>query len=405
MGLFEKIFPKYGQTKEARRTFQTLTAYRPAFTSWHGMLYESDLVRSSIHAKAKHASKLQIQVLGSAKPKLKTKLAAGPNEWQTWGQFLYRTSTILDVQNTAFIVPVTDVFGAVSGIYTVLPSSCEIVDHQGEAWLRYQFSNGKYAAIPFKECGVLTKFQYRDDFFGESNQALSSTMDLIHIQTQGIAEGVKNAATYRFYASMSTMLNDEDLVKERKRFTRSNLETDGGGMLLFPYTYKDIHQIDSKPFVVNAAQMQLIQTNVFNYFGVNEGILQNKAVGDDWSAFYEGETEPFAIQLSDVLTRMLYTPTERANGAAIMATANRLQYMTNSDKLNVSKDMADRGLMSINEIREIWNMPPLPDGQGDVFPIRGEYYLLDADGKARNRKESEPDANAGTDGTGEGTAE
>ena len=149
MGLFEKIFTKYGQTKDARQTFQTLTAYRPAFTSWNGMLYESDLVRSAIHAKAKHASKLQMQVLGSAKPKLKTRLAAEPNEWQTWGQFLYRTSTILDMQNTAFVIPVTDIFGAVSGIYTVLPSRCEMVEYQGEAWLRYQFSNGKYAAVPF----------------------------------------------------------------------------------------------------------------------------------------------------------------------------------------------------------------------------------------------------------------
>ena len=88
--------------------FQTLTAYTPVFTSWSGQIYESELVRSAIHARATHISKLSVQVQGSAKPKLQTKLKTGPNEWQTWGQFLYRLSTILDVQNTAFLVPVQD---------------------------------------------------------------------------------------------------------------------------------------------------------------------------------------------------------------------------------------------------------------------------------------------------------
>ena len=85
-------------------------------------------------------------------------------------------------------------------------------------------------------------------------------------------------------------------------------------------------------------------------------------------------------------------------GSGIMATANRLQYMTNADKLNVSRDMADRGLMMIDEIRAIWNLPPLPDGLGQVFPIRGEYYLLGAEGTSKSRKEAQPDAPA--DGTG-----
>lgn len=403
MGLLEKIFPKYSKVKDARQTFRALTAYQPTFTSWNGMLYENDLVRSAIHAKAKHASKLQVQVVGSAKPTLRTKLAAGPNEWQTWGQFLYRTSTILDMQNTAFIVPVTDLFGNVTGIYTVLPSSCEVVDYQGEAWLRYQFSNGDHAAVPMHECGIMTKFQYRDDFFGENNTALSSTMDLIHIQNQGIAEGVKNAATYRFFARVSNFSFAEDLVKERKRFTRENLEGDGGGLLLFPNTYDNIQQIDSKPFIADADQMKLIQNNVFNYFGINEDILQNKAVGDSWSAFYEGETEYFAIQLADVLTKMLFTPRERSQKSGISITANRLQYMSNADKLNVSRDMADRGLMMIDEIREIWNLPPLPDGNGQVFTLRGEYYLRNADGSTTARKEEPSDAKL--DGTGTEPAE
>ena len=326
-----------------------------------------------------------MQVQGSAKPKLQTKLKAGPNEWQTWGQFLYRLSTILDVNNTAFIVPVMDDYMEISGIYPVLPSQCQILQYGGEPWLRYQFQIGQFASVELEYCGIMTKFQYEDDFFGSDNSALRPTMELINIQNQGIGEAVKSAATYRFMAKLNNFTKPEDLAKERQRFTRENLQSGDGGVLLFPNTYSEIQQIKSTPFVVDAEQMKLINTNVYNYFGVNEDVLQNRAYGDKWSAFYEGAVEQFAIQFSDVSTKMLFTERERASGSFVMATANRLQYMSNAEKLNVSAQMADRGIMNRDEIREIWNLPPLPDGQGQAYTIRGEYYLLGADGSVTKK--------------------
>jgi len=113
---------------------------------------------------------------------------------------------------------------------------------------------------------------------------------------------------------------------------------------------------------------------------VNEDVLQNKAFGDRWQAFYEGAIEPFAVQFSEVMTKMLFTLREQAQGNSVTATSNRLQYMTTTEKLNVSSQMADRGIMNRDEIREIWNLPPLPDGQGQAYTIRGEYMTIDEEG-------------------------
>lgn len=375
MGFFEKIF---GRAPKPRGrydgTFKMLTGYAPAFRTWQGSLYESELVRAAIGTVATHISKLKVETKGAARQALQNKLRHGPNEWQTWSQFLYRTATILYIHNTAFIVPVFDQFGEPSGIYTVIPDKCELVDYGGTPYLRYRFSNGKEAAIELMYCGILNRYQYKSDLFGESNTALFPTMDLIKIQNKGIEEGVKNSASYRFMAKLNNFANAEDLKNERRRFSKENLasDSDGGGMLLFPNTYTDIRQLDTKPFVVDAAQMTAIKTNVFYYFGVNEDVLENKAFGDAWNAFYEGAIEPFAIQFSDVLTKMLFTLREQSQGNLVMATSNRLQYMSNADKLAVSADLLDRGIMSINDVREIWNLPPV-DG-GDTRIIRGEYY-------------------------------
>lgn len=377
MGLFDFLFKKSPQPRgDYEGVFKMLNGYTPHFTTWGGGMYESELIRAAINARATHISKLHIEMIGSAKSALQSKMRKGPNRFQTWSQFLYRASTILDVHNTLFITPVYDEYGEVSGIYTPLSHRCEIVQYGGVPYLRYEFSDGQRAAIELESCGIMTKFQYSKDFTGEDNRALFPTMDLIHIQNQGIQEGVKSAATYRFMAQVANFTKAEDLKKERQRFTEENFgkDAEGGGLLLFPNTYKDIKQIEAKPWIVDKDQVEIIKHGVYEYFGVNEDILENKAIGDAWSAFYEGAVEPWAIQFSEVMTKMLYTFREQGQGNEVMATANRLQYMSNQDKLAVAAQMADRGLMTRNELREIFNLAPLPDDLGNTIPARGEYY-------------------------------
>ena len=307
MGLFEILFGKRPkEIGQLEGTFKMLNGYTPRFTTAGGEVYESELIRAAINARATHVSKLKIEFQGAARPALQTKLKHGPNQFQTWSQFMYRLSTILDIHNTAFICPVYDQYGEPSGIYSPLPKRCELVQYSGVPYLRYEFSNGQKAAIELAYCGIMNKHQYKNDLLGESNAALLPTMDLIHIQNQGIQEGVKSAATYRFMAQLSNFAKAEDLAKERKRFTAENFAKDaeGGGLLLFPNTYSNIKQVDVKPWVVDAEQMKVIRENVFEYFGVNEDVLQNKAYGDAWSAIYEGAIEPFAIQFSEEVTKM-----------------------------------------------------------------------------------------------------
>lgn len=379
MGIFDWLFKNKPEPKGAYQgDYKLLTGYTPHFSRFGSNVYESEIVRAAIGIRATHISKLRVETQGSARRALQAKLKHAPNQFQTWSQFLYRLSTILDMHNTAFIVPVWDEYGEPSGIYAPLPTQAKIVQYGGVPYLRYQFTWGESAAVELEFCGVMSKYQYKNDFFGEDNHALFPTMDLISIQNQGIQEGVKSAATYRFMAQVNNFTNADDLANERKRFTAENLARDaeGGGLLLFPSTYKDIRQIDVKPWVIDAEQMKAIKDNVYEYFNVNEDILTNKAVGDAWSAFYEGAIEPFAIQFSEVMTKMLFTLREQSQGNRVTATANRIQYMTNKDKLEVTNGWADRGMASIDEMREVWGLPPLPDGKGEAIPIRGEYYDL-----------------------------
>ena len=370
MGFIDKLF---GNKKERQLQgyFKTLSAYTPVFTTFEGGLYEMEITRSAIHAIATHCSKLEPQVMGTAYKNLDTVLKFQPNPFMDTTKFLYRLSTILSIQNTAFIVPVIE-NGLITGYYPILPSRCEVMEYSGEPWLRYTFNTGEHGAIELARTGILTQFQYKSDFFGESNLALNPTMQLVHAQQQGIENGIRQSAAVRFLAHIGTVLNDDDMEAERARFTQRNLAAENnGGVMIFDERYADVKQILSKPYIVDAEQMKLIEENVYNYFGVNGDILQNKSIGDQWSAFYEGKIEPFALQLGLVMSNMTFSPREIAFGNQIMFTSNRMQYMTNADKLQVSTQLFDRGLINRDQAMDIWNMPHVEGG--DKYYIRKEY--------------------------------
>ena len=393
MGLKDWLFPKdEPKAIKTNEQFKLLTAYEPVFHDHIGSIYESALVRSAIEAKARHISKLKVEMQGEAQSYLKAKIKHAPNDWQTYPQFLARCSTILECTNNLFIVPVQDEYLQTIGFFPVLPERVKLVeDKNNKLWLRYTFMNGQNGIVEFDRCAYLNKHQFKSDFFGESNRALDNTMDLIAIQDQGIKEAVKNSATYRFMATVSNFTSPDDLAEERQRFSRENLSGENGGLLLFPNTYKDIKQVTDSAYKVDWEQMKLIQTNVYNYFGVNEEIIQGKADSDMLDAFFNSAIEPFAIALSEALSRAIYTDRERSYGNHVYVNANRLQYMSQTAKVTVAKELGDRGILTINEIRELFNYAPLPDG--NVAFIRGEYKPVDEKAEENDNERSDEEEN------------
>ena len=390
MGLFENLFKRPKATENFQGYFKMLNGYTPAFTTYNGGIYEMEITRAAIHAFATHCSKLQPEMQGSAYKNLGKKMQTKMNPFMDTTKFLYRTATILAVDNNAFIIPIMDDTGEyITGYYPIRPAMTEIMqDNKGNPWLRYTFSNGQKAAIEFSRVGIVNQYQYNNDIFGETNNALNPTMQLIDTHNQGIIEGVKQSATIRFMARLANVYKSEDIAKERKRFTEENLSADNNsGVLMFDNKYADVKQVESKPFIVDAEQAKAIQANVFNYFGVNEDILQNKFNEDTWGAYYEGKIEPFAIQLSLVMSNMTFTERELAQGNKLMFTANRLQYASNKTKLRIVTQLFDRGFLTHNQGREIFNMSSIKDG--DKYYIRLEY------GEVGEKKEGDEDDNEG----------
>ena len=378
MGLFEKLFPPKARTpteREVQSYFKTLTAYQPVYTTYEGGLYEMALTRAAIATFARHASKLHLELVGDRRPDLAYPLAHQPNPWQDASKFLARLATIYEIQNNAFVVPLEDTTGRPIGYYPVLPQQAEVREYGGVPYLRYRFMGGQTAAVEFGRTGLLVQHQYEHDFFGETNRPLVPTMQVAHTQDEGIINGIKNATTIRFLARLASQFKQKDIDEAREQLAEHNLARNSTGVLMFDSKFADVKQIESVAQVVNPRQQEYIRDSVYEYFGTNSKILTNTYTEDEWDAYYEGKIEPFAIQVSQVLSHMTFTPSDLSSGNMILATTNRLQYASNSTKLQVVTELFDRGFLTHNQGLEIFNLSPMEGG--DKHFIRREYTEID----------------------------
>jgi len=375
VGLFSKLFGGIKKS-EVCKYFEGLSSYTPVFTTFDGGVYEMELTRAAIHAFANACSKLNPEIHGTSYESLKNVLQFQPNPYMDTAKFLYRIATIVSVQNNAFIVPMLDDGESIVGYFPILPSDAEVMEVDGVAYMRFTFANGDRAAIEYSKVGHITQFQFEDDFFGSDNSPIKHTMQLIHTQNEGIKNAIKNSAVVRFLARIAQKLDPKKVEAERDLFAERNLTNKNqSGLIVHDATFTDLTPIESKPYTANPAERKLIRENVFYYFGVNEKILQNNFTGEEWAAFYSGKIEPFALRLSLVLTNMTFTKRAIAHENRITLTSNRLQHMSDSAKMEFSTSLVDRGIVTINESREVWGLAPVEGG--DVRITRREYVEAD----------------------------
>lgn len=376
MGLIEKIFGKRNTTDGAARgegtRWRTFTEWGPVFTSYDGKVYQQELTRAAIERFATACSKLKPERTGDAVEHV-TRLVGGfPNDTMTWPAFLKRVAAIYDADGTVVIVPTyARDMETVTGLWPLRFETAEVVEWHGAPWIRFTYATGTTSAIELDRVCILNKFQIESDVFGEPN-CLDSTLQLIHAQDEAQRNAISSGAKIRFIGALNGMVREEDMKKKRERFMEDNFRVDNnGGLLVYDNTFNDVRQVEPQSYVISDEEMARIASNVCNYFGISEDVLQNKYSEDVYGAWYESKVEPFAVALGEGITRMFFTPIQVRHGNRFSLSSNRLEYASNASKRNMIRDMLDRGVMSINEAREILQMGPVPDG--DVRVIRGEY--------------------------------
>lgn len=363
--------------KPSKNVIKMVTTLGEFYYAWNGKLYESDIVRACIRPKVKAIGKLVGKhIRDDPQTGLKINpdanirfLLSEPNPFMTGQQMQEKVANQLCLNNNAFILVVRDDNGKAMQLYPVPCVMAETkYNDDGELYLKFQYRNGKTGTFKYSDIIHLRQDYNNDDIFGESPApALAQMMEVLGTIDQGIVKAIKNSGVIRWLLTFGSSMRDEDIKKNVQKFVDNYLavETDSFGAAGVD-AKATVQRIEPKDYVPNASQTDRTIDRIYSFFNTNKKIVQSEYTEDEWTAYYEAEIEPVAIQLCQVYSVKLFTRKERGFGNRIVFEANNLQCASLTTKL-AFQAMVDRGAMTPNEWRETMNMVPV---EGGDEPIR-----------------------------------
>lgn len=360
--------------KAQQKTYSLLRelgTFKSFFGSFGNDLYASDNVRTCIRALSEHTSKANPRCTDKRIERL---LSIRPNIYMNGKDMLAKLRNFLEIKNTAFLFIQRSQDGKVIGFYPVPYSQFQPVTlgegDDKDLFIRFYFNGTETNSyvLPWDDLVVLRKDYVYSDVAGEDNGPIFGTLEIINTLDTGIQNAVKSTANLRgILKSTKAMLSDEDIKKQRDQFVADYMGIDNEGGIGSLDATQEFIPIQMKPTTASASEMQEYKDKVYKYFGVSENIIQSKYSEQEYDAFYESRIEPFLVALSLELTSKIFTDREISFGAEVWYDSNRLQFASAKTKISMVA-LVDRGLMTPNEYRMIWNLPAY-DG-GDEFVLR-----------------------------------
>ena len=391
----QKVFGNLFSRRTGLSQVKVMAGYTPIFTPWGNRPYEADVVRAAVDAIARNAAKLKAKhirrVNGEIIPvggQIERLLQLRPNPRMNAYDFLYKMVSTAMLDNNAFAYPQWE-GGQLVAIWPVSCVGADILeDDTGTLYVKFYFADQGNVVLPYSDVIHLRRHFYDNDMLGSPNTPVNTTLSVIHTTREGLAQAVKTSAHLRGILKFSGMLKEDDIKAARDRFVNEYLSVQNTGGIAATDAKAEYIELKNDPKMVDADQMKELRDTVFRYFGISENIVMGKYTEDEWNAFYESTIEPIALQLSLEFTTKLFSDREIGHGNEIVFEANRLQYASVSTKLALVS-LVDRGAMTPNEWREVFNLSPI---EGGDVPIR----RLDTRPTNENLEGGDGDADSGT---------
>jgi len=351
------------------------TFYTPFGTN----ISKSDVVKICIDRVASQCAKLKPRYIkiendktvSEKSGKLSFLLKHKPNEIMTPYDFIYKTVTLLMLNDNVFIYPKFDKStGQLTGLYPLKPITVEmIVDLGDHYYIKFLFENGGSYILPYENIIHLRKHYGQNDIFGGSgssgdHEAILKTISINESLLQGIDNAIKSSMQIKGIVKMNGMLSEVDKKKQRELFdTALSDSIHSKSSSIIPIDLKSEYiPLNVDPKLIDKDTLEFLQSKILDYFGVSVPIFKNKYTEDEYNSFYESTIEPLAIQLSEAFSIGLLTNNQLERGEEIVFFSERLQYASWNTKVTAIEKLMSLGIMSLNESRSLLGLEPIEGG-------------------------------------------
>lgn len=383
--------------KSQVQRWKELGAYQSVFSVFGQDASRSDLVRSCIRPIAELSSKAEAKCNDKSIERI---LNNRPNMYMNGHDFLLKVRTRLELLNTAFIYIERDDRLQVKGFYPVPYSYFEALEYKNGLFIKFWFSGEATSnlVLPWDDLAVLRKDYNASDISGDDNGAIIKTLELLNTTNEGLANSIKSTANLRgILKSTKAMLAPEAIKAQKEAFVKDYMNLENSGGIASLDSTQEFTPIAMSPMTATYEQQKEIRENIFRYFGVNDDIVMGNIKTEQFENFYKLRIEPFFIALSRELTSKVFKGKALAyENNRIVYMADRGEFMTMTQKLELFNKVVLYGGMTINEWRGLMGYDALDGGDVPIRRLDADYINLDespreGNGSSNSNKEETED--------------
>lgn len=376
---------------------QLINSYTNFITNYNAEIYNDLAVRSCVDTIARHVAKLKpVHIIqdengrNAQKSSINSLLANRPNIYMSTSDFLYKVASQLLYYGNAFVYIQKDNKQNINGFYPIDFTSCELKEYDNNLYLKFNFNNAKNIVIPYTDIIHIRRNYSTHDLLGQdAYKPLLETLTNLSKSRQSISNKVENGGKISGILKLSGMVSQSEWKTKAELFANwfKSSTSKSGGVATIDST-ADFIPVSTKAESAEEAQLKYLQSEVYSYFGINEAIVNGSYNETEWQAFYESIIEGIKIQLSQEFTAKVFTEKEKEYGNIIDFNSNRLTYASTTNKVNMVKELGALGLLTTNEARELFDLPPVEDGDKRLVSLNyinadkaDEYQLKEKDNK------------------------
>lgn len=376
---------------------QLINSYTNFITNYNAEIYNDLAVRSCVDTIARHVAKLKpVHIIqdengrNAQKSSINSLLANRPNIYMSTSDFLYKIASQLLFYGNAFVFIQKDEKQNINGFYPVDFTSCELKEYDNNLYLKFNFNNAKNIVIPYTDIIHIRRNYSTHDLLGQdAYKPLLETLTNLSKSRQSISNKVENGGKISGILKLSGMVSQSEWKTKAELFADwfKSSTSKSGGVATIDST-ADFIPVSTKAESAEETQLKYLQSEVYSYFGINEAIVNGSYNETEWQAFYESIIEGIKIQLSQEFTAKVFTEKEKEYGNIIDFNSNRLTYASTTNKVNMVKELGALGLLTTNEARELFDLPPVEDGDKRLVSLNyinadkaDEYQLKEKDNK------------------------
>lgn len=359
------------QTPIKLENAQLINSFNSLITNYNSEIYNDLTVRACVDTIARHISKLKpVHILKNEEgrhqqdTKINTLLSIRPNLYMSTADFLYKVTSQLLYYGNSFIYVKRDPQNDISGFYPIDFATCELKEVDSALYLKFNFYTGKTIAVPYSDIIHIRRNFSSHDFLGQdAYKPLQETLTNLFKARRSISNKVENSGKISGVLKIQGNIGQENWLKQAKDFANrfTSFTSESGGIAAVD-TSTEFIPINNKVESAEDAQLKYLQNEVYSYFGITESIVSGNYTETEWQAFYESIIEAIKIQLSQEFTSKVFTDQERKFGNIIDFNSNRLTYASTTNKVSMVKELGALGLLTTNEARELFDLPPVEDG-------------------------------------------